>query len=298
MKERTLLGRASEVIVGASDIEAMATFFHELGFDAASTSRLDADAARALYGLSAPTQEMLMRADGREHGALRLVATPMRRTMASPYERGAYDISLYCSDIEAAGRAGARAGAHVGPVGVLDLGALILHQRQLIGPDDVRIVLIASETRRSSLLDGNVDRMFSEVHSLVWCVEDIGAAAAFWRDGGLTQTFEMPIMHPAVARFLELPRADVPIRMALLSDEDVSPIRFELLAFPEDRGPTLPTDTLRVGIGPLVFHTEELEAAMGSLRGAHLGETVEIDGARCVAGVAPGGVAFQLRSSK
>lgn len=285
----------TEVIVGVSDLQAMATFFAALGFEAGARRVVPPETARALYGLDEGTEEVALRAGTRDAGGIRLVATPHVGEPSGPYDCGGYDISLYCSDIDGAAEIAREAGARVGPVGVLELGPLVLHQRQAIGPDDVRIVLIQSATRRASLLDDEPDRVFSEVHSLVWCVDDVEAAARFWREAGLVQAFDMPIAHPAVSHMLELPRADVPIRMALLSNESVSPIRFELLQFPDDAGAQRGTDPLRPGIAVLAFHAEDLDATMERMKDATVHDRIAVDGSTRVRGVAPGGVSFELR---
>ncbi len=89
---------------------------------------------------------------------------------------------------------------------------------------------------------------------------------------------------------MALPRRDVPIRMAMLSDEAVNPMRLELFEFPAD-GTTAFDGVVRAGTVWPVFQVADLDAAL-ALPWASTGP-VTAGSVRCVA---PGGVLVELWS--
>lgn len=278
-------------IIGSRSLGDAEAFYGALGFEVVSRGTVERDEARALYGVKATLDEMLLGVPGAPSGQIRLVSTPEPRAgITGPFDAGPYDISFYTRDIEAAAGIFGPLGCHVGPIGVVDLGFLVMRQRKVIAPDGVRVVLIETEKRRDSILDRDPDRMFSEAHSLVWAVSSIDEAAPFWREA-LTQAFDMPVAHPAVSEFLELPRPDVGLRMAGFADAAFSPMRLELMEFPTEPGaPARDDATLRPGLWAMEFQVDDIEAAASALAGAQYGKV-------CAAGVsaiAPGGVRFIL----
>ena len=181
------------------------------------------------------------------------------------FERGPRALDIYTSDIRRAVDAISRSGWEVSPVGTVSLGPVTMHQALVTGPEGLPIVLVESSHRRASLLDHEPDRLFSEPHSVVWCVDDRDAEAARWEAAGFSKGMDLAFEEPAVSDYLGLPRSPVPILMTMLSDEAVSPIRLELLEFPEDAGDR-PADPTSGGIRGLAFEVtdpDETSAKLG-----------------------------------
>ena len=290
----------SHAVVGASDPRAMAAFLGRLGFEATAEDRLPLAAARALYGLEAEAPEMELRMPGAALGWIRLVATPHPAAAHHVFARGPHAIDLYTTDMKRSLELAAAAGAHCRPAATYKVGPLELTEAKTVGPDGFAVVYIQVARRRPSLLDREPGRLHSEVHSLVFTVDSITEALPFWKErAGLSAFLDATIVEPAVCAFMGLPRNDVPLRLAMLADGESQPARLELLEFPQDAGPSLPTWPLRAGLHGAGFAVTSLEDARRSLPGAQFGEVVDLDTAvhpraRGVTAVAPGGVRFEL----
>lgn len=163
----------------------------------------------------------------------------------------------------------------------VELGPLVMHQARVVGPDGLPVVLIEANHRRPSLLDSS-DASVSEAHSLVWVVPSIDEALAFFRAAGLVVAFDLPITSPAVCELMGLP-AGTTVRMAMLGDEALTPMRLELFEAP---GSTAWDGVLRAGMAWPVFEAAALDLPWLSVE--RVGPGVH----RCVA---PGGVLVELR---
>jgi catechol 2,3-dioxygenase-like lactoylglutathione lyase family enzyme len=163
----------------------------------------------------------------------------------------------------------------------IELGPLVMKQARVVGPDGLPVVLIEANHRRPSLLDAS-DAEVSEAHSLVWVVPSIDEPLAFFRDAGLTVAFDFPITSPAVCELMDLPDGTT-VRMAMLGDEAMGPMRFELFEAP---GTQEWDGVLRAGMAWPVFHSGALDLPWLSVREVSPGVH------HCVA---PGGVLVELR---
>lgn len=165
------------------------------------------------------------------------------------------------------------------------LGPLVMHQARVTGPDGLPVVLIDASHRRPSLLD-STDLPVSEAHSMVWVVPSVDEALALFVAGGLSVVFDLPISSDEVCSLVGLP-AGTPVRMAMLSDEELTPMRFELLEAPG----VAPWDgEVRAGMAWPLFRPAALPSALDL---PWLSVTEVAPGAhRCVA---PGGVLVELR---
>jgi hypothetical protein len=153
-------------------------------------------------------------------------------------------------------------------------------------------VLIDANHRRPSLLDVEPDALHSEAHSMVWVVPSIDEALPFWRDAGLAVAFDLPLASPAVADLLDLPGRDTRVRMAMLTDEAVRPMRFELFELPDD--PISASDPApRAGTAWPVFEVSDLDAAL-ALPWQTVGPVVDVAGRGTSRCTAPGGVVAEL----
>ena len=211
---------ASDVVIGATDRDATVRFFGVLGF----TERVDAGDETRLLAPRASTAGIVV---------VPAAGSSIRRTA---YDLGPGAIDVYTSDIEAGAARLADAGYEVGPIADLSLGPVDLTQVRVFGPDDVPVVLVASSHRRSSLLDHDANRLFSEGHSLVWVVADRDAEAGWWVDQGASKGMDLDFEVAGVSELLALPDPLVSVRMTMLSDPDVRPFRLELLEFVGLRG--------------------------------------------------------------
>jgi catechol 2,3-dioxygenase-like lactoylglutathione lyase family enzyme len=292
-----VLSSPSHVAVGCTDLDATTRFLQAFGFQADGDAVLPAGVAAALYGADGPLPQRWLSVPQAARGRVRLVQAASPRAGRGPFDRGAHAIDLYTTDIARSVEQARQAGGRAGPTGSYRAGPLQVHEVKTHGPDGLALVFIQVDRRRPSVLDSAPDRLHSEVHSIVWTVDgaDMEAALAFWRDtAGLSVLLDATLADPQISMFMELPRDEVTVRLALLADADVAPARLELLTFPDDRGAP-PATTLHAGSFLPGFTVDDLDATMGRLRGATFGEVAALPGGgRAVRGVAPGGVAFEL----
>jgi len=110
--------------------------------------------------------------------------------------------------------------------------------------------------------------------------------------------FDAPVRHPEINRFMGLPDPDAGLRMAMICDQEVSPMRLELLQFVGFGGSARPAHPVRAGLAGALFEVPDLEAARALMAGAAFGDVVHaatLDGpCRACRGEAPGGVGFEL----
>lgn len=224
-----------------------------------------------------------------DRGRVRVVEVPEAGDPRAGFDHGLAALDLYSRDL---GRSLAVARVPAGPRVRIDLGPLVMEQVRLTGPDGLPLVLIDASSRRPSLLDTDDAALHSEAHSMVWVVPSIDEALPFWVAAGLTPVFDLPIESPAVCDLLELPSRDVRVRMAMLADEGLRPMRLELFEFPDDEGD--PADPApRAGRAWPAFEVADLDAAL-SLPWTATGSRVDVAGRPVVRCVAPGGVVAEL----
>ncbi len=286
------------VAVGASDLAAMTSFFEALGFVPVGASELTAETAAALYGLPGPTREVVLGVPGVETGRLRIVEVPGDEGHERDgFRRGGHAIDLYTSDMAASVQAASDSGAHVGPVADYPFGPVHLTQAMAIGPDGVEVVFVGIDHRLPSVLDEQPELLHSQVHSLVWSVDEIDAVTSFFTDVvGLDLRSSFPIDVPEVSDFMMLAH-HAPIRMTVMASSDVAPPRFELLAYGDVPGSHQSSLPLRPGAILPTFGTSHVDALHARLAqaGARVGTVVEVDGGRAFTATAPGGVDLDVR---
>ena len=270
-------------VVAVRDTDEASPFFARLGM--AETGR--GSLPPGLYGTAGRYVDLA----AAERGRVRLVEVAGEPAPRQPLDAGLAALDFYSRDL--ARSLAQLDAAHDAPVRI-DLGPLVMHQVRLTGPDTLPVVLIDASSRRPSLLDTDDEALHSEAHSMVWVVPDIAEAAGFWTSAGLALAFDIPVSSPAVAEVMRLPRPDVPVRMAMLSDDAVRPMRLELFAFPDDGG--APADpALRPGTAWPAFEVTSLEDAL-ALPWVDRGPVVDVAGRRTARCVAPGGVVAELWS--
>lgn len=268
-------------VVAVGDVGAAVAFFSRLGLQETGRGSLPAE----LYGTAGTFVDLASAPRGRVR-VVQVAAPPAPR---QAYEGGLAALDFYSRDLD---RSLAVANAAVAARVRLELGPLVMQQLRLAGPDETPIVLVDASSRRPSLLDDDEHALHSEAHSMVWVVPSIDEALPFWRDAGLTVAFDVPICSPAIADLLDLPRPEVPVRMAMLTDDDVRPMRLELFEFPDE--PTAPTNTdPRAGTAWPVLEVDDLDAAR-ALPWVSTGPVVDVAGRRTSRCIAPGGVVAEL----
>jgi catechol 2,3-dioxygenase-like lactoylglutathione lyase family enzyme len=297
--------QVDHAVLGASDVDVTSAFLTALGFSAGPIRELSADVAAALYGLDGPSREVTMTAAGRAAGAVRVVQTGMAAPPPDPYRRGGHALDLYTTDIERSGAISRAAGAAVGPLADYDFGPIHLRQSQATGPDGVPVVFVEIAHRLPSALDDHPDLLHSELHSVVWAVDDIEAATVFWTDVvGLELRSRFPITEPAVAAFMGLPRP-TPLVMSVLTGPGAAAPRMELLAYEGEPGRQVPVTPLLPGATIPVVTTSDLDSTLARLVAA--GSTPRpvvaapaADGARVRACVVagPSGTGLELRERR
>jgi len=147
------------------------------------------------------------------------------------YDLGPRGLDLYTMDIDRSVAIAEGVATDVGPIGVVEIGPMVMRQATVWGPDGIPLVFIENSSRRASLLDDAPEELHSEVHSLVWAVADRDAESQWWEERGATKGMDLAFDHPAVAEFMRLPDPIVELQMVMLANEADDPIRFELLEF-------------------------------------------------------------------
>lgn len=224
-------------------------------------------------------------------GTVRVVEVPGPAVRRGPFDGGPAALDLYSRDLQ---RSLDLACTGHGPRVRIELGPLVMHQVRLQGPDGLPVVLIDASSRRPSRLDDQPQVLHSEVHSLVWVVPSIDEALPLFTAAGLVVAFDLPLTSAAVSEVMGLPRPDVPIRMAMLSDAVQRPMRLELFEFPSDTGDPFDPTPAAGTVWP-VFEVADLPAAL-TLPWTERGEAVEVAGRAVSRCVAPGGVVVELWS--
>ena len=295
-----MLKSPNHVTVGASNIEGTARFFQAFGFVRESESTVGAFAARELYGLDRASAETRLRMPGAESGFVRLVETDREAVSGGPFDRGPHAIDLYVRDMVEALEIVKNTRADIGPVAAYKVGPMAIKECKCVGPDGLALVLIEVDKRRPSVLDSSACTRFSEVHSGVYVVDSVDAAAGFWKDAGLKVLLDATFAEPTVAEFMHLPRPDTRLRLALFADEAQFPVRLELIEFPDADGrgaPLIDARPLRPGRFVFGFETGDLATAVKNMPRAVYSKICRIGKDAVVAGTAPGGVGFELWSS-
>ncbi len=314
-----MLSSPSHAVVGCTDLETTEHFLAHFDVLGEPAAELSAGAAAALYGLEGPAAQRVLRAPGAEAGWIRLVETPHGPRHHGPYDARPIAVDFYTRDIQHSIDLSRQAGAEVRDLVEYALGPIEVKEVEVVGPDHLVVVFIEVNMLRPSVLDREPDRLHSEVHSVVFSVQDTGAALPFWTEAaGLETLIDSKIEGPMISQLMDLPRPDVPVRFVLMCDAASAPARFELLEFVDDPGEQQPTMPLAAGLHAPGFTVADLDRAMAALAEADFGGNAEADfggnaeadfggnaeadfggivevaGERAVSALAPGGVRFEL----
>ena len=288
-------------VVGVSDLAATQAFFTAFGFVEQTRRSLDKAVAQALYGLET-ADELVMGVPGAETGQLRLVTTSLPMPDRGHFHRGGHALDIYTTDIHQSVAIAKDQGYLVGPVADYTFGPVSLQQAQAMGPDELPLVFVGIDRRLPSILESDPQRLHSELHSFVGCIDGIDAETSFWTDVvGLDLKSQFPIDVPAVSEFMMLPR-HAPIKMSVMSGPAVNPPRFELLEFTDADGKSIAGRPLAPGCLVVGLRVEDVSSALKALAagGADTYSLVEADGItgereHAAFATTPGGLDLELR---
>lgn len=290
-----------DVVVGASDMEGAATFLIHFGFEKGVAGTLPSEAANSLYGIDAPVDELIMAAPGAPRGRVRLVSTPNPARSYAPFDARPFAIDLFTSDMDQSVAEATNAGYHTSPITDHHFGPVTIREVEITGPDKLVMTLLEpSAGRRPCILDDDPNRLHSEVHAFVWSDIDLDQHIGYWTDRGLQNLMDVVMETPGLGALVGVPDEDVKLRLTVFADEpDARPIRVEFVEFmgkPSKPQPTLP---LAAGLHAPAFEFEDLDAVMGALAPAEIGEVVAVDTAahpktRAATVVTPGGHRFEV----
>lgn len=262
-----VLSSPDHVTVGASDPVRTGSFLQRLGFERMGGQQVSATDAAALYGLDDAVVEEWYAAGASQWGQIVVVNSPVGPHQRSTFDRGAHALDLYTRDMDASIAAVTAAGGSCGPVGQYQAGPLEITEVKAEGPDGLSIVFIATGQRRPSVLDDQPERLHSEVHSIVWVVDDLAAARKMWEnEAGLAALVDLELADPAVATFMGLADPRTRLRLVMECDAEMHPARLELLHFPDHDGPTPALRPLAAGSFFLGFMVADIDAAQDALR--------------------------------
>jgi hypothetical protein len=290
----------SHLVIGATAPEASVEFLELFGFVPTRRGELPAEAARLLYGVPGPAPEVVLEVPGAESGWLRVVGTPNPARTVAPLDNRPLALDLFSTDIERSQALAREAGFHVSPVAVHQFGPLTIKEVEVKGPDALVVTLLETPARRPSVLDQEPSRLHSEVHALVWSVQEIDRWLPFWqRQAGHQVLTDATFDSPGMGAVLGVPDKTLRLRLAVFADSEARPVRLEMLEFLGEEVDSHPDFPLAGGLYAPAFTVEALGAAASTLDGAQLGEVVEVENdvhgrARAVSGRAPGGLRFEL----
>jgi catechol 2,3-dioxygenase-like lactoylglutathione lyase family enzyme len=300
-----MLSSPHHVIIGTQNISAQISFWTALGYEVlAGPAELSADASAALFGSSGPVTEAVLGVPGTASGLVRLVTVDRPQPASGPFDCRPSAIDIYSTDQAASMALATDAGFPLDGRMDLPLGpGVTLKNREHLGPDGTRVTFVAIERRRPSILDAEPDRLHSEIHSLVTIVDDIDQAAAPFIAAGLVNHSSFGFESAALSELMHLPRT-VAVKMNLLGDAALTPLRLEFLALACEPGEGSPVSNWPLAAGlpiPAFVVSTEFSDVMSimSEHGVEFGSVVfggggATEAVRSVRGVGPGNVSFVL----
>lgn len=290
-----------DVVVGASDMEAVAEFLILFGFEKGPSAPLPADAAAALYGIDGPVEELVMAVPGAPRGRVRLVSTPNPARSYAPFDARPFAIDLFTTDMDRSVALATGGGYHASPITDHHFGPVTIREVEITGPDRLVVTLLEpSAGRRPCVLDDDPARLHSEVHAFVWSDTNLDEHIGYWTDRGLQTLMDVVMETPGLGALVGAPDEDVKLRLTVFADEpDARPIRVEFVEFvgkPSTPQPTLP---LAAGLLAPAFEFDDLDAAIPGLAPAEVGTIVAVNTAvhpkmRAATAVTPGGHRFEV----
>jgi hypothetical protein len=302
--EHCMLIAPDHSVVGAFDLLQAQNFFESFGLAVVHSNVLPREVSQLLYGLEAPTEQVIMRTPGAISG-VRLVKTPHPNQARDPLDTFGFAIDIYVRDMNLALEFCRSKGYETRPVAQWSLDGKSVQECLVIGPNGLQVVIVSGDVRRPSLLDQNPSIMFSEILAFVNFVEDAGADQEFWtRAGGLTQLRNETFDGSAMYEMLHLPRKGLEMRFALYwtGADSTNTAKVELVSCETSpKGPKIPLLPQKAEFGPVAFILDSSDSlAFASSFVADLEHTdfvhatLEGQNRKVVRAISPAGVAFEL----
>jgi catechol 2,3-dioxygenase-like lactoylglutathione lyase family enzyme len=327
-----MLTSPHHVVLTVANLEAQCGLWEALGFVRKPIAVVPAAAALALYGHEGETRELVLSRPEHwtgshpdltgpnsaslrdpsgdpfltgkpDRGSLRLVETAEPGPIRLPFAPGPEALDVYVRELASTVLAAEGAAVSVRPLLTLPLGPITMRQQMLMGFDGARCTLVEIERRRPSLLDAHPEAATSEISSLIIVTSDHEVSEAFWLAAGLQKHSDISLDFEAVSTMMGLPRHE-PVRMTLLGDGAISPIRLEFLQFvnvtSSDAGPALDMSSAPHGAPSPVFMVDNIEEEAAALcaLGATFGGITSYESASGMVGQAvlfdPSGIRFEL----
>lgn len=295
-----VLPSPTHVVVGASNLEASASFLAVFGFASLEEAVLPPRAARELYGIDGALLELRMAMPGADRGWVRLIETPHPPREFAAFDNRPFAIDLFSADVERSLHAATSAGFSCSPIANHVFGPITVREAEVHGPDHLVLTLLETNARRPSLLDREPDRLHSEVHALVWSAQGIDSLLEFWTAvAGHEVLSDFSWKSRELGPLLGVGERELEVRLAVWSDGEANPVRLEMIEFLGQEAASHPSLPLAAGLHAPAFSVPDLEAVLARLTGAEPGTIVELDTAlhgpaRAATAVAPGGLRFEL----
>jgi hypothetical protein len=304
-----VLGHPEVTVIGTTDPYRMAACLAIFGAQPEPAPALSSAAAKELYGIDAPLEQLIVRTPGAQ-GAVRLVATPHAAEPFAPLVAGAYGIDYYTTDMELTLRLAAAAGAtgFSEVVGYESEGSVdhdkvpdrLQYEARFLAPDEMSVFLTDVSTSAvafPTVLTREPRRLHSELLMLCWVVEDGDVSRDFWgSEAGLDVVVDVFCGADEMAVLMAHPRS-TPLRCVNVADP-AKRRRMEFMSYPEETLTRRADWPLRGGLHAAGFPVDDLDRAMAALPSATFGTVITADdggGARrAVAGKAPDGARFEL----
>lgn len=298
-----MLNSPRDVVVGASNPSSTAAFLSMFGFEQQTSGILPELAARALYGLDGPADEVLMAVPDAELGRVRLIATPHPLRSFTGFDARPFALDLFSTDIEASHALAVKHGYDASPITDHHLGPVVIREVAITGPDQLKVTLLwQTAGRRPSILDREPDRLHSEVHAFVWSDSDLDGVLGLWEDLGLVKLLDVVLETPGLGDLVGVQDEDLKMRLTVLADSEARPIRVEFVEFVGKQATSRPSLPLAAGLHAPAFEVPDIDVVLAALDQAEVGPVVAVDSpihprSRAAAVVAPSGQLFEIWQS-
>lgn len=213
-----------EVVVASADVAA-AVRFHQAAFG-----------FEVLAGSASAAEGVLLGVPGAQSGRLRLVpaaSTPTSTQPPAAWDPGPRLLGIYSRDLAASvASISAAGGAPRNPV-TYPYRTASLSELVALGADGIWWTIpqaVAGSHRPSPALEGDPQRLHSELHSVVLVVEDHDAAVQFFTQAGMGVLFDGTMSGAQFEELVGMPQG-AQLRLAFLIGPDEAPARLEIMSF-------------------------------------------------------------------
>ncbi|HEY8533119.1 MAG TPA: FAD-dependent oxidoreductase [Micromonospora sp.] len=253
------LRHVHEVVVASADVAAAVQFHRQaFGFEVLAGSVDSADG-------------VLLGVPGSPSGRLRLVpASAAPTTPPNVWDPGPRLLGIYSRDLDATVEAIAAAGGAPRTPVTYAYGGGSLSELVARGADGVWWTIpkaVAGAHRPSPALEGDAQRLHSELHTVVLVVDsqEHDAAVQFFTSAGMRAIFDGTMAGAEFEELVGMPPG-AQLRLAFLVGPDAAPARLEIMSF--TGVPVTPRTAEPVGITRIVFAADDPSATRQALLAA------------------------------